>query len=124
MPTIDGTELCHGDFHAVHCLVRDGRITAVVDWEAAWAGNSMVDLAVAHAYLNYYCPLEAVRSFLAGYEQVKPLPVDYERAYLPARMAHALELAKIWRLRGRPAEARRAVELYRIYARHYALPGG
>ena len=124
MPSIDGTELCHGDFHAVHCLVTEDRITAVVDWESAWSGNSAIDLAVTHAYLNYYCPLEGVRSFLAGYAQVKPLPPDYDRVYLPARMAHALGLAKVWRLRARPGEARRAVELFRIYAKHYARAGG
>src|SRR4051812_40978352 len=38
MPELAGTNLCHGDFHAVQCIVHDGHISAAVDWESAWSG--------------------------------------------------------------------------------------
>lgn len=53
VPPLHGDALCHGDFHAVHCVVDQERITAVVDWESAWAGNPAVDLALTHAYLDF-----------------------------------------------------------------------
>lgn len=126
-PSGDGSQLCHGDFHAVQCVVRDGRIAAVVDWESARAGNPAIDFAFTHAYLDFYSPPELVRCFMAGYTADRALPGDYDRAYLPVRMAHALALIRVWRGRqpvaGRPAAAgrrvERAVELFRAYHREW-----
>lgn len=115
MPETAGGALCHGDFHAVQCIVRGGRIAAVVDWEQAWAGNPGIDLAIAHAYLDYYASPEQVRRFLEGYASGRPLPDDYERAYLPVRMGHVLGVLRVARTRGREANVKRAVELYRAY---------
>ena len=123
LPDPGGARLCHGDYHTVHCVVGDGRITAVVDWESAWAGNAAIDLAVTHAYLDYYCRQELVRCFVAGYASAGPLPDDYTSAYLPVRMAQALALARVWHRRGPQANVRRAVELYREYGRQAAGRG-
>lgn len=115
IPETGGDALCHGDFHAVQCIVRGGRIAAVVDWEQAWAGNPGIDLAIAHAYLDYYASPEQVRRFLEGYTSSRPLPDDYEGAYLPVRMGHVLGVLRVARTRGREANVKRAVELYRAY---------
>ena len=117
MPPAHGVALCHSDFHAVQCVVRDGRIMAVVDWESAWAGNPLIDFAIAHAYLEAYAAPELTGRFFAGYTALGPLPADYEQVYLPVRMAHALGLLKIWHGQGRQAGVRRAIELFRQYAR-------
>jgi Ser/Thr protein kinase RdoA (MazF antagonist) len=117
VPPLRGTALCHGDFHCVQCVVHGGRITAVVDWESAWAGNAVVDLAITHAYLDYYCPIQLIRSFFAGYTSICPLPAGYERKYLPVRMAQALGLLCFFQQRSQPSNVQRAVELYRAYYR-------
>jgi Ser/Thr protein kinase RdoA (MazF antagonist) len=117
MPSMDGTSLCHGDFHAVQCVVRDGRITAVVDWEKAWSGNAEIDLAVTHAYLESYCPAEPLSQFFTGYLAHRALPPGYARDSLPARMAHALGLMQVWHAQGRAQFVARGIELFRAYAR-------
>jgi Ser/Thr protein kinase RdoA (MazF antagonist) len=117
MPSAHGVALCHSDFHAVQCVVQDGRIVAVVDWESAWAGNPLIDFAIAHAYLEAYAPAELTDRFFAGYAALRPLPADYEQDYLPVRMAHTLGLLKVWHGQGREAGVRRAIELFRKYAK-------
>jgi Ser/Thr protein kinase RdoA (MazF antagonist) len=117
LPAVAGHALCHGDFHPVQCVVHDRRISAVVDWQSAWAGNALVDLAIAHAYLDAYCPPVLIRDFFRGYSARCPLPSDYPAAYLPVRMAQALALLRVWHGQGRPQLARHALELYRTYAR-------
>jgi aminoglycoside phosphotransferase (APT) family kinase protein len=136
MPPAQGLSLCHSDFHGVQCVVAAGRIAAVVDWEAAWAGNPLVDLAFTHAYLDYYgvgLAAEAAaragalrRAFFAGYASLRPLPPEYARDYLPVRMAHAIGMLRAWpglgevawgelRARGRVGNA---AALFGAYARH------
>ena len=117
LPRISGEELCHGDFHAVQCIVRSDRVAAVVDWESAWAGNSFIDLAIVHAYLDYYCPPELLACFFGGYTSIRSIPPDYDRSYRLVRMAHVLGLLKVWHSRGYQHNVKRAIELYRMYAR-------
>jgi Ser/Thr protein kinase RdoA (MazF antagonist) len=116
VPDLGGVALCHGDFHAVQCVERDGRLSAVVDWESAWAGNADIDLAVAHAYLDCYCPADLARAFFAGYAAVRLVPAGYEAASLPVRMAQALALMHVWHGRGREVNVRRAAGLFRAYS--------
>jgi aminoglycoside phosphotransferase (APT) family kinase protein len=124
LPPHEGLALCHGDYHAVQCVVRMGRIAAVVDWEAAWAGNPAIDCGVTQAYLEQYAPAELVRAYLAGYTSVRALPPDYGSAYLPVRMVQVMGVLRAWRgqgdrtwqaalAQGRVAQALRQ---YRIYA--------
>ena len=76
----------HGDFHAVQCVVHDGHISAVVDWESAWSGNSAIDFAVTQVYLESYCPGDLLAAFVTGYLSQRTLPAGYQRDYLPVRM--------------------------------------
>lgn len=122
-PPLHGAALCHGDFHFVQCLVRQGRLSAVVDWESAWAGNAAVDVAIAHAYLDYFgSSLEFIRAFFAGYTAIRPLPPEYERRYLPVRMAQALGLLWFWHKQSHSGHVQRARELYRAYCRCLEKP--
>jgi len=124
MPPAVGDSLCHSDFHAVQCVVNEGRIAAVVDWESAWIGNPLVDLAISHAYLDYYCPRALVRAFLSGYLSVREIPAEYGHAYLPVRMAQVLGMLRAWYTRGTEVwhaaiagqKVARAIRLFRLYA--------
>jgi Ser/Thr protein kinase RdoA (MazF antagonist) len=123
MPSLGGVSLCHGDFHTVQCVVREGRIAAVVDWEKAWSGNPQVDLAVTHAYLESYCPAQPLAHFFDGYLSLRALPASYARDSLPARMAHTLGLLQVWHRQGRATFVARGVELFRGYARAWSSAG-
>jgi Ser/Thr protein kinase RdoA (MazF antagonist) len=45
------TDAMHRDWHHRNLLVRDETVTAVIDWEAARAGDARLDLVL----LNYWC---------------------------------------------------------------------
>jgi len=117
VPALEGQSLCHGDFHAVQCIVDGGRITAVVDWQSSRRGNPLHDLAVTHTYLDYYAAPECIRSFLDGYAEVAVVPSEYELAYRPVRVVQALALARVFQYQARQALAGRAMELARRYLR-------
>lgn len=128
MPAAGGESLCHSDFHAVQCVVNDDRIAAVVDWESAWIGNPAIDLAISHAYLDFYCPRALTRAFLSGYLSAHTIPDDYGQAYLPVRMAQVLGMLRAWYTRGEEAwqsalaqqKVARAIRLFRLYAERFA----
>jgi aminoglycoside phosphotransferase (APT) family kinase protein len=44
--------LVHGDYRIGNCLIDDGRITAILDWELAWFGDPRFDLG--YAALDYH----------------------------------------------------------------------
>jgi hypothetical protein len=43
---VDTKDVVHGDFLATQLLVRDGRLSGVVDWDAAGRGDRCQDLAL------------------------------------------------------------------------------
>jgi aminoglycoside phosphotransferase (APT) family kinase protein len=116
-PPLEGPALCHRDFHGVQCVVARGRIAAVVDWESAWASSPVIDLAIAHAYLDFYCAPPLLDAFFSGYAAARPLPDRYDRDNLPIRMAHALGMMKVWHEQGLEPNLRRTIDLFRAYAR-------
>ena len=119
MPEIKGFSLCHGDFHGVQCIVKQGKITAIVDWESAWVGNPSIDLGMTHAYLDSYCPVELIRCFFQGYLAITPLPDDYPQISMPVRMAQILGLMNTWYQSGYQDGITQALKVYRIYAQQY-----
>jgi aminoglycoside phosphotransferase (APT) family kinase protein len=50
MPTSGRTCLVHGDYRLDNCLVDDGRISAVLDWEMSTLGDPVADLATFVVY--------------------------------------------------------------------------
>ena len=117
LPSLEGEFLCHGDFHAVQCLVHEERIAAVVDWESAWSGNPPVDLAMTNVYMDFYCPVLLSRAFFAGYASVRPMPENYVINLRPVRLAQTLALAGVWLRQENTTNLQRTLDLYRAYAR-------
>ena len=82
--------LIHGDLFRDNVLWRDGKITAILDFEQASGGSLAYDLAVA---LNDWswdpaarAPRPAIAAALvAGYQRVRPLPAT-DRAALPVEL--------------------------------------
>ncbi len=141
IPAAQGTSLCHGDFHAVQCVVADDaagidgasgqRISAVVDWEGAWSGNPGIDLAFTHACLDFYASKQLRKSYLTGYTERRELPKDYVHAYLPVRMVQVLGVMRAWHGQGERAwrialqtgRVKGLVTLFRTYCRLYERTG-
>jgi Ser/Thr protein kinase RdoA (MazF antagonist) len=123
LPQASGASLCHGDFHAAQCIVDSvsaaadtPRIEAVVDWEAASAGDPVYDYADHHTYMdNTYHPA-LIDCFREGYEAVRPLPRDYDKRYRGLRMIQQLVLVRTFHRRIEPDRVRRGIELYRCLA--------
>ena len=77
------------DFRPGNALVADGRLAAVVDWEAPLAAPPALSAAKAeYLVVDWYAtdpaPLRA--AFVAGYEQVRPYP-DVEPVHRTAAIA-------------------------------------
>lgn len=77
--------LCHNDIHEGNVLVRDGRITGLVDIENAVAGDPWLDLAKADYYATRGDPAK-LDALLDGYGAA---PDERMRLY---QLYHALEL--------------------------------
>jgi aminoglycoside phosphotransferase (APT) family kinase protein len=69
--------LLHGD-PGHHNVFSDGqRITAIIDWEDALAGDPVFEIA----YWGTFVRDEMRARFVEGYETVEKLPADFERRY-------------------------------------------
>ena len=71
----------HGDYRLGNFLERNGRITAILDWELVHLGDPVEDLG--WAFLPQYrggtplvCGLASEADFLARYEAQAGVPVD------------------------------------------------
>jgi hydroxylysine kinase len=81
-------QVIHNDGHPGNLLVRDGRISGILDFGDAVLSARICDLAVALTYLvpDAPRPWPDVDAFAAGFESEVPL-LDGERAVLPMLMA-------------------------------------
>jgi len=114
-PDLSGNSLCHNDFHPAQCIVDNGHITTAVDWQEAWSGNALIDVAIAHAYLDFYCPASLVKCFLRGYIALRPLPATYHQTSLPVRMYHTVNTLHDAYQQGQKSKVIRALTQYRAY---------
>ena len=79
VPTnVTRTSLVHSDMGPGNFLYRDGRVTAVVDWEVAHWGDAMEDLA-AIAVRDMATPVGHLPTRYAEYEESGGGPVDLAR---------------------------------------------
>ncbi len=69
------TDAMHRDWHHRNLLVRGDTVTAVIDWEAARAGDARLDLAL----LNYWCDVYVGSG-------VSPQARERVRSYTDARV--------------------------------------
>ena len=80
-PTAGRLSIVHGDYRLGNFLERDGRISAILDWELVHLGDPVEDLG--WAFLPQYrggtplvCGLAAEADFLARYQTQSGLSVD------------------------------------------------
>ncbi len=70
--------LVHSDFNPPNLMVQDGRITAVMDWEYAHAGNRLTDIANM-LRTRAFQPPEFDVAFVSAYEAAAgPLPKNWQ----------------------------------------------
>jgi aminoglycoside phosphotransferase (APT) family kinase protein len=99
-PRFSGRQLCHSDFNAAQCTVTDGRLRAVVDWEAAWVGNPEIDAEIARGYLDLEGDSLRIAVFESGYASRRQLPGTVLAA---VRMVFLTNLLKTYRSQGEAA---------------------
>ena len=91
LPDPDGTPvLVHGDAGPGNFLFQNGRMTAILDWELAHAGDPMEDLAW-FSMRNVMEPVPDFISCIRTYEAAVGAPVDvarirYHRVFVSARV--------------------------------------
>ena len=80
-PTAQQVSLVHGDYRLGNFLERDGRISAILDWELVHLGDPVEDLG--WAFLPQYrggtslvCGLADEADFISRYEAQSALKVD------------------------------------------------
>lgn len=77
-PPSDRISLVHGDCRVGNCIWRDGRIAAFLDWERAFLGDPMADVAwTRSAGVSGWGSIDG--ELCAIYEQRSGFPVDEER---------------------------------------------
>jgi Ser/Thr protein kinase RdoA (MazF antagonist) len=88
--------LLHGDLGGHNAFFVDDRISALVDWEDALAGDPAYDIA----FWASFHPERRHPAFLVGYQAVQPLPQDFHRRFWisflrisVAKTAHRLRFA-------------------------------
>ncbi len=72
-----GTTLLHGDFWPGNLLWRDGKLVAVVDWEAAMLGDPLADVGITRLDICMIFGGEAMAAFTAAYRTANP--IDFSR---------------------------------------------
>lgn len=81
------TQVVHSDFRAANLLVSDGRIVGILDFEEAYVGPAVVDLAqsvcMIGTWFHDWAPVsaDAQGAFVDSYVARRPLSED-ERAWL------------------------------------------
>jgi len=93
---LDGARsLVHSDFNGFNILVRQNKerwnVTAVLDWEFAFAGSPLIDIGNMLRYSHMYPPIFE-REFLHGYqEQGGILPAEWKKV---AKLVDLLSLCE------------------------------
>ena len=80
--------LCHNDAHDANLLVSEGRITGLVDWENAVAGDPLLDLAKADVFASRRSEA-TLAALIEGYGAVRE---DWREAFDLYVIDHLLEL--------------------------------
>ena len=83
-PEPEPLSICHGDFHPLNILVRDGEVTGVLDWFDAVVGDPALDIACTTLLIRVFgrrvmLPPEAdhmAAKYLEAYRPPKPFDPD------------------------------------------------
>ncbi|OGD49322.1 hypothetical protein A3J22_02315 [Candidatus Beckwithbacteria bacterium RIFCSPLOWO2_02_FULL_49_12] len=65
-------------------LAQNGRVTAVLDWDECHSGDPMADFAC----WSLFFPLERLEHLKRGYQQISPLPKEYEAKFHLLRLRY------------------------------------
>jgi len=90
--------ICHGDFHPMNILVKDGKVTAVLDWPGFMIGDAIMDVAftlvLCTIAARHLLPAqnwdEVMSRYLAAYRNERSLDVTYLDYYRILRCIIAL----------------------------------
>jgi aminoglycoside phosphotransferase (APT) family kinase protein len=99
--------LAHRDFGDFQCLVAEGDVVGIVDWEAVCVSEPEADLAFAGAFLRAFRVPDEESAFLDGYRRASRLRPDLN-LYENLLQAFLLGLYALWHGRGQDFEAGRA----------------
>ncbi len=83
-PEPEPPSICHGDFHPLNILVRDGEVTGVLDWSDAIFGDPALDVACTMLLIRVFgrhvlSPPESDRAaekYLESYRAPRPFDPD------------------------------------------------
>jgi aminoglycoside phosphotransferase (APT) family kinase protein len=101
-PEPERLSICHGDFHPHNILVKDGKVTAVLDWPGFLIGDSILDVAstVVLCIIGFKHILlptsqsakweEIIARYLEAYQSVRCFDLEYLDYYLVLRCVIAL----------------------------------
>ena len=70
LPVLNKPALLHGDFWPGNILWKDGKLTAVVDWEDARLGDPLADFAISRLDTLLVFGQEAMNEFTDCYQAV------------------------------------------------------
>ncbi len=83
-------KLCHNDFGSWQAIIRDKKISAIIDWELARSSDPVYDYAKSELMLSIWSG--NVKEFREGYEEVNKLPLDYEKISIPYKVLESLKI--------------------------------
>ena len=115
--------LAHGDFDLTHIYARQGRYSGIIDFGEIRGADALYDLGHFKLHDGETLSKLALPYLLEGYQQLAPLPRDYEgRLCLTSLLIAVKALAR--RLRRYPAERPDHLTLAALRGDIGALAGG
>lgn len=75
--SIENPSLLHGDLSYDNILVKDGKLSGVIDWEDAVLGDPVFELAG----LATFHPVERHSLFIESYYEGREKPMDFDRRF-------------------------------------------
>lgn len=106
VPDLAANHLCHNDFHALHCVTDNSRLTALIDWEEATLGNRVVDVAITQTNLDQYVCAENSQAFTDGYfthSSIARSDVQVATVLSAIRILQSIALGRVWHARRKTA---------------------
>lgn len=96
LPAVQGPPvLCHGDFRLHNLLWRaPGDLSGILDWERAWSGDPMVDVAFGRRFSGW-CAVDA--SLEQDYLDAGGHPIDLTRVAFGERFERVRSYTSSWR---------------------------